>query len=402
MSIGPGSQTSLREANAARVIETVRKYGKLTQVELTATTGLSPASISNIVKRLVAEGALEVESTIRSGRRAQLVSLVRKSGLIAGVQIGRRGLTVALADLDLEVHERISLPLPASHRSDTTLDRAAVLVAELLERMGSQPEKLASVGVTVPAPVDPDTGLISMSGMLPGWEDIDVARVLSKRLGRPVTIDNDANGALLAEARIGALRGVSDGMLLRVSHATGAAVLVGGAIHRGNGGKGGEIGHVQVEPLGLICQCGGRGCLNTVVGADVLVESLRLSRGELLLSDVIALALADDAGCRQVISDAGVRIGAVLADFAVVMQPTKIVVSGELAQTGDLLMAPIRDALESRPMLGNGIQLEAASLGADAELYGALLLALKEAEEAGSVGAASGESSYAVQSGSDQ
>ena len=97
MTTGPGSQSSLREANAARVLEAVRKYGQLTQVELAASTGLSQASVSNIVKRLVKSGILEARNTIRSGRRAQSVSLARHSGLVAGLQIGRRGMAVAIA-----------------------------------------------------------------------------------------------------------------------------------------------------------------------------------------------------------------------------------------------------------------------------------------------------------------
>lgn len=375
----------------------MRKYGQLTQVELTAATGLSPASISNIVKRLAADGVLEVKGTIRSGRRAQLVSLVRRSGLIAGVQIGRREMSIAISDLSLEIQERIRLPLPPNHRSDTTLDRAAVIIAELLERMGAQPGSLLSVGVTLPAPVDPNTGLVSVPGVMPSWEDVDVAHVLSRRLDRSVSIDNDANGALLAEARIGELRGVDNGLFLRVSHSTGGSLMVNGEIHRGKRGTAGEIGHVQVEPTGLICQCGSRGCLNTVVGADVLVESLRLTRGDLSLSDVITLALEDDPGCKQVIADAGTQIGTVLADFAVVTEPSRIVVGGELAQTGEVLLGPMRDALNSRPILAGTVELEPSKLGQEAELYGALVLALIEAEEAG-IGSADTQSGYVAQS----
>lgn len=378
--MGPGSQTSLREANAERVIETVRKYGRLTQVELASATGLSAASISNIVKRLAGDGILEVENTIRSGRRASLVSLVQPTGLLAGIHIGMREANVAISDLSFAIKQRITLPLPVNHRADTTLDRVALMAAELVERMGAQPEALLSVGVTVPEPVDPVTGAPPVPGIFPGWDETRVAQVLARRLGRQVVVENDANAAALAEMRLGALRGVSDAMFVRASFNMGAAIAINGDLLRGRRGVAGEIGHVQVDASGLICQCGGRGCLNTVVGAAVLAESLRLSRGELTLSDLITLAKDGDVGTRQVIGDAGDKIGRVLADTAVVFPPSTIVVGGELAETGETLLGPIREAIASRPLLHGAIEVVPSTLGRDAELYGALILALEGAE----------------------
>lgn len=380
MSFGPGSQTSLREANAVRVAETVRKYGSITQVELATATGLSAASISNIVKQLVGEGVLQVENTVRSGRRASLVSLVRPSGLLAGIHIGARGATVAISDLNLQIQQRISLPLPVNHRADTTLDRVALMAAELVERMGATPDELLSVGVAIPEPIDPATGLPPIPGIFPGWEDTRVDYVLSKRLGRPVVVENDANAAALAEARIGGLRGVPAGLFICASYTTGAGLTIDGELYRGTRGTAGEIGHVQVDPLGLICRCGGRGCLNTVVGAAVLTESLRLNRGELTLSDLIALAKQGDVGCRQVISDAGAMIGRVVADTAIALTPSKVIVGGELAETGDVFLSPIREALASRPLLTGAVEVEPSALGPDVELYGAMLLAGQEIE----------------------
>lgn len=381
MTTGPGSQSSLREANATRVLEAVRKYGQLTQVELAAATGLSQASVSNIVKRLVKAEILQAQNTIRSGRRAQSVSLAIHSGLIAGIQIGRRGLSVALADSALEVKERISLRLPVDHRPDTTLDRAAILVAELLDRIGAKPDDLLSVGVAISAPIDPQTGTIAVAGILPGWDGVCVAEVLTRRLNRPVIVDNDANASLLAESQLGGLRGVPNAMYLRASYSTGAAIKIGGELYRGARGTAGEIGHVQIEPTGLICTCGGRGCLNTVVGAEALVDLLRLSRGDLSLSDMIALALNNDPGCRQVITDAATQVGGVLADFAIMFEPSKIVVGGELATTGDMFLDPIRAVLASRPLLGDSVEVERATLGSSEDLMGALILAHREAHD---------------------
>ena len=114
---GGGSQSSLREANSASVVEAVKLYGRITQVELASATGLSPATISNLVKQLQAEGVVRTDATIRSGRRAQLVSLNRSSGLAVGVHVGRRGATIVMSDSsELGVIDpQIDMPNPNGH-----------------------------------------------------------------------------------------------------------------------------------------------------------------------------------------------------------------------------------------------------------------------------------------------
>ena len=375
---GPtGSQTSLREANSARVIDAVRRYGHITQVELAAVTGLSPATISNIVKQQAAQGVVRTRNTVRSGRRAQTVSLARTTGLATGVYIGRRALHIDIADATQAISATQALPLPVDHRADTTLDRAALLIMEMIEGLGAELSEVVGIGVVLPAPVDPRTHTIHVSGIMRGWEGVDVARVLSERLSLPAIVDNDANAGVVAESRYGALRGIDDGVYVRASYQTGAGILIGGRVHRGPSGTAGELGHVQVDPNGPICQCGGRGCLNTVVGADALVDLLRVSRGPLTLRDVLALANEGDPGCRHVISDAGRAIGSVLSNLAVTLNPRAIAVGGELAEAGEILLAPMREMVESRPLLApETILVVPSALGPRAESMGALALAM--------------------------
>ncbi|WP_075890505.1 ROK family transcriptional regulator [Actinomyces provencensis] len=384
-----GSQTSLREVNSARVVATVKKFGHLTQVELAAATGLSPATISNIVKQLASQGVVETRNTVRSGRRAQMVTLARTTGLAVGIYIGRRTLRVDIADATQTITADQVLPLPVDHRADTTLDRAALIVMELTEGLGAQLSEVIGIGVALPAPVSPSTHRISVRGIMRGWEDIDVGEVLARRLNLPVLVENDANSGAVAEARYGALRGFSDGVYVRASYQMGAGILIGGRLHRGPEGTAGEIGHVQVDPQGAICQCGGRGCLNTVVGADALVDLLRVSRGALSLRDVISLATEGDPGCRQVIADAGTAIGSAIADLAVTINPGAIAVGGELAEAGETLLAPMRDVLRARPVLATaGIDVLPAVLGSHAESLGAFALAMDAFDEAGLIAGA--------------
>jgi predicted NBD/HSP70 family sugar kinase len=388
----PGSQTSLREANRTRIVDAVKRYGGLTQVELAEATGLSTATVSTIVKELTQAGVVDTRPTSRSGRRALKVTLARQLGLVAGIQFGHRHLKVALGDFGRTIVAEQQMPLPVDHRVDTGLDRAALLVMDLLERVGASTDELLTVGMALPAPVDISTGMISVRGIMRGWDDLHVGQVMSKRLARPVVVDNDANLAALAEAELGAARAVRDSVFVRVSYGTGAGVVINGNVHRGYAGTAGEIGHVQVDPAGPICRCGNRGCLETVVGSDALLALLRSSHGDLTLRDVISRALAGDPGCSRVVADAGDRIGIAVATLASAMNPQVIVVGGELAETGEILAGPLRDAVR-RHLVPNTIapvEVVLSELGPQAEVMGALALALQSTDVASDVRLAPG------------
>ncbi len=377
-----GSQSSLRGANRVLLVETLRRYGGLTQVELCGATRLSAATVSTIVRELLGAGVVETRTTVRSGRRAQLVTLARAVGLAVGVHIGERHLRLALSDSSHDVLAEQVLPLPVEHRVDTTLDRAALLVVDLLERVGSSLEDVVGIGIGLPAPVDDATGMISVRGILRGWDEVHIAQVMSKRLGRPVFVENDANLGALAESRLGAARDYRDVVYVRASYGTGAGIVLGGHLHRGFAGTAGEIGHVQVDPSGDICRCGSRGCLDTVVGSRALIEPLRGSYGSLALRDVIARTLEGDPGCRQIVSDAGATIGSVVASLAMAVNPQCVVVGGELAETGEVLIGPLRNAIRQRVLLNQIAPLEVlpGELGVRSEVTGALLLVLQSTD----------------------
>lgn len=379
-----GSQSSLREANRALVVDTVRRFGGLTQVELATATGLSAATVSTIVKELLAADVVQTRATVRSGRRAVMVTINRRVGLAVGVHVGLRSLEIVLADAAHEVLARQTLPLPFEHRADTTLDRLCLLVIELLQRVGADVDSLVGIGVGVPVPVDPSTGIISLPGVMRGWDDVPIAHVISKRLGRPVFVDNDANLGALAESTLGAGRPYRDMVYVRVSHGTGAGIVIGGSVYRGFAGTAGEIGHSQVAPNGNICLCGSRGCLDTVVGSRALIAPLSVSHGPMTLRDVVKGVLAGDPGCRRVVADAGTVIGSAVATLALTINPECVVVGGEFAETDEVLIGPIREAIRQRIILTHIAPLEVvpAELGQAAEVTGALALALAETDVA--------------------
>jgi predicted NBD/HSP70 family sugar kinase len=153
--------------------------------------------------------------------------------------------------------------------------------------------------------------------------------------------------------------------------------VLGGSVFRGSAGTAGEIGHLTIDENGPICRCGNRGCLDTFVGSRALLSSLAASHGPLRLRDIITRALAGDLGCRRVIEDAGRRVGVAVAGLVNLFNPEVIVVGGKLAEAGDLIMVPLREALDrcAIPSAAATVELRPAELGDDADVLGAIELA---------------------------
>ena len=372
----PGSQSSLREANRARLLDSLKRHGRLTQIELAGATGLSPATVSNIVKELTATGVLHTSFTSRSGRRATLVSLARQVGLVAGAHFSTRKLHVAIADATRSVVAETSLPLAPDHRHDAELDRLSLLLGDMVEGLGGSLSDLLAVGLALPAPVDPRTSVISTPGLLPGWDGVDIARSLSARIGRPVHVDSEANLGALAEAREGAARGASSSVYITVGHAISAGLLVDGDLFRGVSGRTGQIGHMTIDENGARCRCGNRGCLETVAAGPALLAGFSETDGIHRLRDLVTAAGDGVAAAQRTIADAGRHIGIAAASLCNLIDPERIVVGGELARAGEILLAPLRHSLE-RSSLGGGVpEIVASDFAEWAETRGAIALAL--------------------------
>ena len=154
----PGSQSSLHRANLERVVRAVRLAGSLTQAEIARTTGLSAATVSNIVRELKDGGTVEVTPTSAGGRRARSVSLSGDAGIVIGVDFGHTHLRVAVGNLAHQVLAEESEPLDVDASSTQGFDRAEELVNRLIAATGVDRSKVAGVGLGVPGPIDVESG----------------------------------------------------------------------------------------------------------------------------------------------------------------------------------------------------------------------------------------------------
>jgi predicted NBD/HSP70 family sugar kinase/biotin operon repressor len=378
---GIGSPSALRDANRRRLVDVLRLEGAASQAELARRTGLSRGTVFNIVRELEESGLVSLTESVAGGRRSLEVSFSRQAGLAVGLDLDHIHLRVAIADLNHRILDEVMVDVDEHASADTTIAVAAELIESLLHRLDANHADVIGVGLGLPAPIDPASGLVGSSAILPGWIGVPAAEAVQYRLGMPVAVDNDANLGALAEVTWGAARGGRDVVYLKLGSGVGAGLVLAGEVYRGAAGTAGEIGHTTVDEQGSVCRCGNRGCLETFVGAEALVSLLRATHGrDLTIARVIEMAQGGDKGAQRVITDAGRAIGVAVANLCNVLAPETVVIGGELAAAGDLLLTPLREVVRRHAIraAADVAQIVPAALGDRAEAMGAIALVLRE------------------------
>jgi predicted NBD/HSP70 family sugar kinase len=382
-----GSLASLRRLNRGRVIDALREHGMISRAEIARRTGLSRSTVSSLVAELQSDG-LVVEREEpgaahgeQGGRPPILLAFDASAGAALGIDFGHSHVRVAVSDLSSNILAERAAPMDIDHEAHEGLDVALELIGEALDEAGVERSRVIGAGLGLPGPVDQTDGVIGSSAILPGWVGVAAGEEMRRRLDVPVSVDNDANLGALAELTHGAGRGATDLVYLKLSSGIGAGLILGGRLYRGTGGVAGELGHILVEPEGAVCRCGNRGCLETAASTGALLEILRRSHGELTVAEMLRLAQEGDLGCRRVIADAGRVVGSAAAVVFNLLNPQRLIVGGDLAEAGDLLLEGVRSSvrLAALPAAANAAAVTAGVLGERAQVLGALALAVGEA-----------------------
>jgi len=368
---GAGSQGALRARNVAAVVDVLRAHGDMSQAEIARATGLSPGSVSSIVRDLGDSGRVVISS---ANARRQRVSWRAPAGYVVGVDVGRNQLRVLLGDLGENVlSESASLTEPAE-RPAVTIAKVAGQIAKA--RAAHAEQDLLGVCVSVAGSISAVTGEIVAPSLLPEWFGFDVAATFSEALGLPVIVENDANLGAIAEAAVGPLG--EDVVYIKVDAGIGAGIVLGGRLRRGVSNTAGEIGHLSLDPNGVVCRCGNRGCLETIAAVPAIMSALDARPQPVeTIGRVVEYALAGDVSCSRVLSDAGAALGVAAATLCTVINPHRIVVDGPITDAGDLVLGPLRDSMRrwAVPASADDARVVASTYGGRACAIGALTLA---------------------------
>ena len=299
-----------------------------------------------------------------------------------GIDFGGTSIKLGLVRAGVLTHRAQSLPTAA-------FDSAPALLAGIfnaVEALRALEPGVAAIGAGLPGMVDTKDGLVHHLTNVPGWVNIPLRDLLSRRTGLPAVVENDANAMTYAEWKYGAGRGRANVVCVTLGTGVGGGLILDGKLYRGSRFGAGEIGNMSIDYQGHPYVYGNFGALERYVGNHWIAQRAVVhyeGAGQVrTLADctpalLAAAALADDAVARRLWEETGVMLGAALADVVWLLNPDAIVLGGGVAQAGELIFEPVRRTIRERtsPVFYERLEILPAVLGNDAGLIGCGALA---------------------------
>ncbi len=337
-----------RHQNLRLVLQCVVAEGSISRADIVRATGLTAATVSQLVAQLEEDGLVVELGTGPSagGKPPTLYGLNASARIIVAVDLsdGKRVGSV----LDLEGN--------LLYKTETSRDalggQAGVeqLYATIDELVANAPAPPLGIGIGSPGVID-DQGRVIEASYL-NWHDLPLAELVADRYDLPVHVINNSRAAALAEYSFGE-HDAENLLVVKVGNGVGAGIVLDGRIHGGEDSAAGEIGHVVVEPDGLECYCGRVGCLETVVAASRINDSVTPHIDEPSASVTSnlevagSLALAGNPEVLSIIDDAATRLGSVLSTTVAVLDIHRVVITGIVSGLGDPFLDRLRTSIDN-------------------------------------------------------
>ena len=378
-----------KQHNVRLVLKTIYDAGDVSRADLARMTGLTRATVSNIVAGLLEKGLVAETGYGPSlgGKPPILLSMAEDARQLICIDLGNEQFTGAVVNLRGHFEQRVSLPV-----NGRTAESALDLVYELVDQLlASVTAPVLGMALGSPGLVDTHAGLVKQSVNL-DWHDIPLQRLLEERYHCPAYIANDSHLAALAEYSFGN-DDTRNMVLIKMGQGIGSGIVLNGRIFYGEGFGAGEIGHVSVVENGELCSCGNHGCLETVASVramlqqaqtiaaanpDSLLAQVRPSKGQMTWDALRQACQQGDATAQTIVTQAGEFLGLAVANLVGILNVNRIVIAGNVAQTNDLFITAVQNSMYQRvlPKLAADTAVQYATTESNLVLLGASALIL--------------------------
>lgn len=369
------SVSGRRRETLAALINLIAARGPTSRAAAMAELGWSRALVTRVATELLDAGVLtetEPEATGRRGRPIALLGLVVDSTVAVGIDLGYRSVRTIVARADHTILASGEETLSDDYGPAEALDAARRMLDAALAAGEVPWDDVVGAGIAISGPIDYQHNAPSLKSLLPHWEG-DVLGRAREYLPCPLTLGNDTRLACYAELLWGSGRRYDDFLYLKAHSGVGGAYVLERRIVSGAAGAAGEFGHMVVDPDGESCRCGGRGCLETVVGVPALIRRLGRTGSESAWRDVLRDLERGDARTTAAFAEAFEVIGLAVASLCNILNPQAVILGGALSRAD----ATIRDAVAGRiassalPMCAR-TPVEIGELGRNAAALGAV------------------------------
>ncbi|EDM36133.1 putative xylose repressor [Pedobacter sp. BAL39] len=365
--------------------------GNTTITELCKELNLSVPKVTTLVLDLIADGLVKDFGKTGStgGRRPNIYGLAPDSVFFLGVDVKYNHINIGLTDLRKKLI-RISKGVPYDlQNSEASLKELCRLILNFIKETGVPKEKILGIGLNMSGRINYLTGY---SYNFFHFNEEPLNKVIENELGLKTYLENDSRAMAYGEFNSGAVEDEKNVLFLNLDYGLGMGMMINKEIYYGKSGFSGELGHIPLFNNELICRCGKKGCLETEASGMAMVRMFKesisngssssLKKGpndEIQMEEIIDAANNDDVLCIELMEKIGYNLGRGIALLINIFNPELIILGGALATTGEYLHLPIKSALNklSLSLANNDTQIRISSLGEDAGVIGACLLARK-------------------------
>lgn len=387
LAAAPATVSGVRQRNRTEALRSIILSGQTSRAELARDSGLSVASVTNLVSELISEGLIIEAGSVASGggRPVTLLAPNPSGAYFLGADVGERGVAVELFDLSMA---RVDREFRGGHEGEpidaitTDLDEA---LTALRDRNPEAWPKVVGIGLGLPGIVERegDTRQVLYAQSL-GWPPVPITELVTHDI--PVYAENGAKTQAMAELWDGAARGASEALVVLLGRGVGLGIVSDGALAHGRHSSAGEWGHTKIVRDGRLCRCGGRGCVEAYVGADAILESWRAAGGVFegsgwrALGALLDADAAGDPGAVEVVAELVATLGSALGGLVNLTNPERVIIGGWVGlRLMETLSARIetasREASLDRP--GSQFELLPCRFGGDTVALGAAIMPLE-------------------------
>ena len=372
----------LRRENRAAVLWSLYFSQPGTRQDLSAATGLSAASVTNVIRELLNEGIVVEAGSVDSdgGRPRVMLEVNPDHGYVIGADIGETRVRVELFDLAMRERAKADFPLnPREHDVDVVVASVLSGLDSVLTESGIEPAAVLGMGVGIPGIVEQRPEAL-VHGQTYGWEAVPIERLLRAGTDLPLHIENGAKTMGQAELWFGAGRGARNAVVALIGSGVGASLISGGTTYRGATSSAAEWGHTTVMVDGRKCRCGSAGCLEAYVGAQAILE--RYGRPTAGNDEESALAALVDAADTEplaaaILDETADYLGAGIGSLINLFNPERVILGGWAGLLlGGRLLPRIRESARRHSLRHSfaATSLELGQLGPEAVALGAATL----------------------------
>ncbi|MFJ3302408.1 ROK family protein [Streptomyces sp. NPDC086549] len=356
----PGTPRVLRAMNDRAALDLLLEHGPLSRTRIGKLTGLSKPTASQLLARLESAGLVRATGTSegRPGPNAQLYSVNPAAAYAAGIDVNPGRIRAAVADITGRTVGEYELPTPGRRPSQPVVRQVTDALDGAVKAAGLARDDVHRLVIGTPGAFDPNTGRLRYASHLPGWHSPTLLDELAAALPMPVEYENDVNLVAIAEQRLGAARGHADFVLLWNEEGLGAALVLGGRLHRGWTGGAGEVGFLPVPGAPLVRQVAkaNSGGYQELAGSQAVprlarelgIEDLPTGPHAEAAAELVARAADHTTGPqRELLRTYATRLATGLASLVSVLDPELVVLSGSaLTSGGEVLRALVQAELE--------------------------------------------------------